>query len=334
MDAGKGSRACVAARQLPARSALLLRLPAQHLHHRAGRLACAGRHRLPLHGDLDGPQHRHLHPHGWRRRDVGRAGRVHRYPARVPEPGRRHLFPQRIAGDPPGDRGRRQHHLQDPLQRRGGDDRRAAGGRPAERAGHRKADACRGHPHHHGAVGQHHQVDAPARAFPQRRGVPRPQRAGCGAEAPARSEGCFDPDLRTDLRHREAPPPQARQAGRSGQAGDDQFAGLRRLRRLRQEELLRVGAAEGNRVRAQARHRPVQLQQGLFLRQRLLPELRHRARWTAAQGQQARCLHPAGQPAGTGGARHPGAALEHPDHRRWRHRRGDHRRPAGHGRSP
>ncbi len=24
----------------------------------------AGRHRLPLHGDLDGPQHRHVHPHG------------------------------------------------------------------------------------------------------------------------------------------------------------------------------------------------------------------------------------------------------------------------------
>jgi indolepyruvate ferredoxin oxidoreductase len=161
------------------------------------------------------------------------------------------------------------------------------------------ADARRRHPHHRGAVGQHRQVDRPARALPQRRRVPRPQRAGRGAEAPARSEGRFDPDLRPDLRHREAPPPQARQAGRSAEAGADQLAGLRRLRRLRQEELLRVGAAEGNRVRAQARDRPVQLQQGLFLRERLLPELRHRARRPAAQGQQARCLHAAGQPAGT-----------------------------------
>ncbi|KAG1530044.1 hypothetical protein G6F50_017583 [Rhizopus delemar] len=64
LDAGEGSRACAAARQLPARAALLLGLPAQHLHPGAGGLARAGRHRLPLHGDLDGPQHRHLHPHG------------------------------------------------------------------------------------------------------------------------------------------------------------------------------------------------------------------------------------------------------------------------------
>ena len=42
------------------------------------------------------------------------------------QPGRRHLFPQRLAGDPPGDRRRREHHLQGPLQRRGRDDRRPA----------------------------------------------------------------------------------------------------------------------------------------------------------------------------------------------------------------
>jgi indolepyruvate ferredoxin oxidoreductase len=35
----------------------------------------------------------------------------------------------RPAGDPRVDRGRREHHLQDPLQRRGGDDRRPAGRR-------------------------------------------------------------------------------------------------------------------------------------------------------------------------------------------------------------
>ena len=36
------------------------------------------RHRLPLHGALDGPQHRDLHPHGRRRRALDRPGAVHR----------------------------------------------------------------------------------------------------------------------------------------------------------------------------------------------------------------------------------------------------------------
>jgi indolepyruvate ferredoxin oxidoreductase len=35
---------------------------------------------------------------------------------------------------------------------------------------------------------------------------------------------------------------------------------------------------EGNRLRPQARHRPVVVQQGLFLREGVLPELRHRPR--------------------------------------------------------
>ena len=51
------------------------------------------------------------------------------------------------------------------------------------------------------------------------------------------------PDLRPDLRRREAPPPQARHIPRSRQARDHQRAGLRRLRRLRREVELRVGAA-------------------------------------------------------------------------------------------
>ena len=41
---------------------------------------------------------------------------------------------------------------------------------------------------------------------------------------------------------------------------------------------LRLGAAAGDRVRPQAHHRPVVLQQGLLLREGLLPVLRHRAR--------------------------------------------------------
>src|SRR5699024_12487994 len=50
---------------------------------------------------------------------------------------------------------------------------------------------------------------------------------------------------------------------------------LRGLRRLRQEIVLRVGVAQGNRIRPQARDRPVQLQQGLQLHHRLLPQLCH-----------------------------------------------------------
>ena len=47
--------------------------------------------------------------------------------ARVPEHRRRHLFPQRPARDSRGVGGGHRHHVQDPLQRRGRDDRRSAG---------------------------------------------------------------------------------------------------------------------------------------------------------------------------------------------------------------
>jgi hypothetical protein len=43
------------------RALVLQRLPAQHQHPRARRLARGGRHRLPLHDGVDGPQHQHLH---------------------------------------------------------------------------------------------------------------------------------------------------------------------------------------------------------------------------------------------------------------------------------
>ena len=66
-----------------------------------------------------------LHPDGRRGRQLDRRGAVLQAPARVPEPRRRHLQPLRLHGDPRRDRGRHQHHLQDPVQRRGRDDRRA-----------------------------------------------------------------------------------------------------------------------------------------------------------------------------------------------------------------
>jgi indolepyruvate ferredoxin oxidoreductase len=74
-------------------SAFLLGLPAQHLDQGAGRQPRAGRHRLPLHGAVDGPRDRHLHPHGRRRRNLDRRGALHQRKARVRQSGRRHLLP-------------------------------------------------------------------------------------------------------------------------------------------------------------------------------------------------------------------------------------------------
>jgi TPP-dependent indolepyruvate ferredoxin oxidoreductase alpha subunit len=50
---------------------VLQRLPAQHQHARARGLARRGRHRLPLHDGVDGPQHQHLHADGRRGRVLG-----------------------------------------------------------------------------------------------------------------------------------------------------------------------------------------------------------------------------------------------------------------------
>ena len=69
------------------------------------------------------------------------------------------------------------------------------------------------------------------------------------------------------------------------QARVHQPGGLRGLRRLLGRVQLPVGDAGRDRVRPQARDRPVVLQQGLLLPQRLLPELRHRRRRQAAPGQ-------------------------------------------------
>ncbi len=86
---------------------------------------------------------------------------------------------------------------------------------------------------------RHREVDRPV-DLPVRRQLPRPPRTRCRAEDPARGEGHQHPDLRPDLRDGKAPAPQARQDRRSAEAGRGEFAGLRRLRRLRGEEFLRV----------------------------------------------------------------------------------------------
>ena len=95
-------------------------------------------------------------------------------------------------------------------------------------------------------------------------------------------EGRFGHRVRADLRGRKAPPPQARPDGGSGAPRHDQSGRLRRLRRLLGAVELHFGRAAGNRDGPQAHHQPVDLQQGLFLREGLLPVLRHHRRRQAA----------------------------------------------------
>ena len=70
--------------------------------------------------------------------------------------------------------------------------------------------------------------------------------------------------------------------GGSGAPRDDQSGRVRRLRRLLGAVELHFGRAAGNRDGAQAHHQSVDLQQGLFLPEGLLPVLRHRRRRQAA----------------------------------------------------
>ena len=99
------------------------------------------------------------------------------------------------------------------------------------------------------------------------RGAPsrRPRR---GAARIARDPGRHRDRLRPDLCRRKAPPPQARPLPRPAKARLHQRARLRGLRRLLEDLELRLGGAGRDRVRPQAGDRPVELQQGLFLRRR------------------------------------------------------------------
>ena len=124
--------------------------------------------------------------------------------------------------------------------------------------------------------------------FPARRHVPSPRRHPGRADASScEDQGVTGADLRPDLRGREAPPAQARRVSRSQPARLHQRARVRGLRRLRRQVELRRGPAGRDAIRPQAPDRPVGLQQGLFLPQGLLPELRHRRRRRAAQGHQS-----------------------------------------------
>ncbi len=120
--------------------------------------------------------------------------------------------------------------------------------------------------------------------------------------AAARGAGRHRHRLRADLRRRIAPQAQAGHGGGPRYAALDQSGGLRRLWRL-------FGAVELHRDRArwrpidgpQAPDQPIDLQQGLFLPQGVLPVLRDGARRQALRKQPdpdavrmlPRCPHPA-----------------------------------------
>ena len=129
-DAGPtGPGAAAGAQHSAAHTLLLLGLPAQPVDARAAGLLRPGRRGLPSDGGGHEPRQPDDQPDGRRRRHLARHGGTRRNPACVRQHGRRHLFPLRPAGDPRRGRLRRQHQLQAAVQRRGGDDRRATGGR-------------------------------------------------------------------------------------------------------------------------------------------------------------------------------------------------------------
>ena len=189
-------------------------------------------------------------------------------------------------------RGRREHHLQDPLQRRGRHDRRPAGRRAARRplgaADRRRACMPKARPSVVIVTDEPEKYDGapscrPAWQVHHRDELDDIQREF--REIKGTTAIIYDQTCATEKRRRR----KRGTAGRSGRARGHQRAGVRRLRRLQRAEQLPVGRAAGDRVRPQAHHQPEHLQQGHELPQGLLPELRHRRRRPAEEeGQGAR----------------------------------------------
>ena len=140
-------------------SLFLCRMPAQFIDRAAGGCARLRRHRLPLAGAVRArPQDRGRHPDGRRRLELGGRGAVLDPCPHVPEHRRRDLQSLRPDGDPPCDLVGCQHHLQDPVQRCRGDDRRPEERRWSHRATDRPADAGGGRRAHRRRVGRAGQI--------------------------------------------------------------------------------------------------------------------------------------------------------------------------------
>ena len=236
---------------------------------------------MPLHGNLHGPRQHDPLPYGRRRPDLGWPGAIRKDRARLSEPWRWHVLPFGLSSHPRLRCGRGQYHLQDPFQRCCRHDRRATRRRTAYGCRHRPPGGggrglarCCGQrragqiSHRHG-ISRRHAHRAPP--FP-----------GQGAAQLTRDRRRQRADLRPDLCRREAASAQARTHRRPVAAGLHQRARLRGLRRLQRQVQLHVRVAREHAVWAQAAHRPVGLQQGLFLCRGLLPEFRQYHWWEAA----------------------------------------------------
>ena len=162
------------------------------------------RHRLPLHGDLDGPRHRRLHPDG--RRGVP-------WSARQPFTSDQHTCSPTSATAPISTAALlavrqsiaagREHHLQDPVQRRGRDDRRPAVGERPEAFVVQIAQSMRGRGRGRSPSSPTSRKSTTARRLPGGidPGDPPPRHAGRAARVP-RDQGHHRHHLRPDLRHR------------------------------------------------------------------------------------------------------------------------------------
>ncbi len=258
---------------------------------------------------------------------------VQRYQARVRQSRRRHLLPLGSARD--SLRGGREgaDHLQDPIQRRGGDDRRPASRWPAH-AGDDQPPGC-------GRRGrQDRRCHRPARALSDGEGSrarhtgASSRRARCGTARAARVPRRVGAHLRPDLRGGKTASAQARRVSRPGPAHLHQRSGVRGLRRLRRSVQLRVGGTARNRVRPQAHDQPVELQQGFLVREGLLPQLRERSGWEAEKRQGTRLEHRRFRCAARTHATNGGGALRHSGDGYRRHRRSHDRAAPGHGGAP
>ena len=110
-------------------------------------------------------------------------------------------------------------------------------------------------------------------ALPGRGDIPRSFGARRRAAAAARDQGRHRADLRSDLRRREASPPQEGRLSGSAAADFYQHVGLRTVRRLRRAVELPLDRAGRDRAWSQADDRAGVLQQGLLLRERFLSQL-------------------------------------------------------------
>jgi hypothetical protein len=283
-----------------------------------------GRHRLPLHGAVDGPRNLDLHPHGRGRHDLDRPGSVHH---------EKHVFAN--LGD-----GTYFHSgvlaIRAAVAAKVNITYKILYNDAVAMTGGQNVDG----PLDPGKISRQLAAEGvgPSSSSPtsrkntrrlslgRRRHRAPPRRTDGRAARTARDAGRVRRDLRPDLRVGKAPPPEERRIPRPGQARRDQRSRVRRLRRLLEAVELPVGRAAGNGTGPQAPDQPVLLQQGFLVRLRLLPELRHRRRRRPEKAEEGAVATDSAAGTACTGDSAIDDAVRHPGRRRRRHRC-RHRRP-------